>query len=356
MSNVITLNVPHRRQSMADRTGPLIETFATHRRFGDDVFWLKENAELLNILECTGADVTPNMLIPHGDFYRNLPERLSFFPQYYRFLLSICLDLEDLGMAGTQGEALCHWVADQGLPLAELSDLQRAEARRILARRGASTPAADVGLDARLHGFIDRPETFALPNKKAAYELTHIVFYLSEYGRRDPELSVQAITSLEFAGVLAFLDQNADLLAEICIALRYAGRTPSPIWENFVMRGFARFDVAEDPAADVADDYHEYFVSGWLAAIRGDNGMGQAVSGTRTRFRSQNAIPGPLRTMSACMFQMNEARSGDWTRMRPLIEGVVDAEAQDILALAERSTERFGEFFQGFARAAQALA
>ena len=79
------------------------------------------------------------------------------------------------------------------------------------------------GLNDRLRGFARRSITFALPNKKAAYELTHIVFYLSEYGRRDPEVGQAFIDSLHFAGTLAFLELNLDLLAEICIALRFAG-------------------------------------------------------------------------------------------------------------------------------------
>src|SRR5690606_18363133 len=110
----------------------LLRCFAHHRRFGDDVFWLKENAELLNILECSGGTPGRDALETHEGFYRNIEKRLSFFPQYYRFLLSICLDLEDLGMAGNKGEALVNWAADQGLARCEISDLQRLEARRIM--------------------------------------------------------------------------------------------------------------------------------------------------------------------------------------------------------------------------------
>ena len=234
MSNVIHLNVPSHRQSKAESRSALLASFAQHRRFGDDVFWLKENAELLNILECTGLPLADQALAAHEGFYDQVEKRLGFFPQYYRFLLSICLDLEDLGMAGTKGEALCVWVAEQGLAEAELSDLQRAEARRLMQRRGVEPLPHDIGLTDRLHRFIDRSETFAMPNKKAAYELTHIVFYLSEYGRRDPHLSARALISLEYAGILAYLDQNADLLAEVCVALRFAGQTPSPIWEDWL--------------------------------------------------------------------------------------------------------------------------
>ena len=91
MTNVISLNVPQRRQTLPQRAGALVDIFAKHRRYGEDVFWLKENAELLNILECTGTQVAPQILEVHQEFYDKLPQQLSFFPQYYRFLLSICL-------------------------------------------------------------------------------------------------------------------------------------------------------------------------------------------------------------------------------------------------------------------------
>jgi len=168
MSNVIELNVPSRLQSLGAKRSALIASFASHRRFGDDVFWLKENAELLNILECSDACLETSALAPHEGFYAQAEKRLGFFPQYYRFLLSICLDLEDLGMTGDKGETLCHWVAREGLADAELSDLQRAEARRLMQRRGIDPLPDDTGLNSRLHGFIDRSETFAMPNKKAA--------------------------------------------------------------------------------------------------------------------------------------------------------------------------------------------
>ena len=63
------LKAPSQRQSQATRHAALIASFAQYRRFGDDVFWLKENAELLNILECTGAAPDEAALAPHRGFY-----------------------------------------------------------------------------------------------------------------------------------------------------------------------------------------------------------------------------------------------------------------------------------------------
>lgn len=80
MTNVITLSVPQHRQSLSQRAGTLIDIFANHRRHGDDVFWLKENAELLNILECTATEVPAQTLSLHQDFYDRLPQKIGVFP------------------------------------------------------------------------------------------------------------------------------------------------------------------------------------------------------------------------------------------------------------------------------------
>ncbi|MHA6261647.1 DUF6902 family protein [Arenibacterium sp. CAU 1754] len=350
MSNVIHLNVPSQRQSTANRRAAMIACFAQHRRFGDDVFWLKENAELLNILECTGLELEENALAPHEGFYAQVEKRLGFFPQYYRFLLSICLDLEDLGIKGNKGEALAHWVAREGLADAELSDLQRAEARRLMMRRGIDPLADDTGLEDRLRCFIDRSETFAMPNKKAAYELTHIVFYLSEYGRRDPRLSQSAITSLEYAGLLAFLDRNADLLAEICVALRFAGVEPSDVWENWLTRETHQFSIETGAHVATADNYHDFFVCNWLMAVSGRAAFDKPVEFDRMAFYSATPQPGALREMSECMFRLEDQRSSDWSVMRPHIEQALSEFGYDVLNDAQKSTDKFEEFFAGFAR------
>ena len=350
MSNVIQLNVPSQRQDAATRHAALISSFASYRRFGDDVFWLKENAELLNILECTGADLSETALQPHQEFYDQVEKRLGFFPQYYRFLLSICLDLEDLGMPGSKAEALCQWAAKEGLVEAELSDLQRLEARRLTSRRGIDPLPADTGLEERAHRFINRPETFAMPNKKAAYELTHIVFYLSEYGRRDPNLSPEAITSLEYAGILAYLDQNADLLAEICISLRYSGVKPSQIWESWLERETHRFGVETGAQVSTVDNYHDFFVCNWLMAASGRDAFRKETSFDRMAFFRATPFSGALREMSECMFHMEDARSADWHVMRPHVESALSETGHDILTEAEQSSDKFADFFAGFAR------
>lgn len=349
MSNVFAFR-PARPLSRADSAARLLRAVAQDRRASDDVFWLKENAELLGVLAATDTRLDEAALAALAPFYAQIAARLRFFPQYYRFLLSICLDLEDLGMGGRTGAVLCDWAAREGLAEAELSDLQRAEARRLLARRGVGCGPDQGALDARLRAFTERSETFALPNKKAAYELTHIVFYLSEYGRRDPDLSAQTRRSLAFCGVLAYLDQNMDLLAEVCTALRFAGQEPPAVWSAAVAAHHRSIQVFADDTAPLADGFHAYLVTGWAMDVAGQGGFSVAVPEGAVRFGIQPTV-GALRPLSTCLFEMGEARSANWGGMRDRITPYLTEDTHEVLMAAERSTDHFEAFFERFARA-----
>ncbi len=355
MSNIVAFQ-PAKRLSRADNLTALIAGMAQARRRPDDVFWLKENAELLGVLAATKEPLKADALAPYTEFYDQIEEKLRFYPQYYRFLLSICLDLEDLGFTGKKGETLCDWAATAGLAQAELSDLQRAEACRLLARRDACAPISQGALGERLHRFVERAATFALPNKKAAYELTHIVFYLSEYGARDPQLSQAALTSLEFAGVLAYLDQNHDLLAEVCTAMRFAGAEPDAIWSDAVAQAHERITPSvASGEGPLMDGFHAFLVTGWAQAVRGAPNFEQVIPQGPLHFVADAQAPGVLRPLSECLYELGSKRRGDWAGMRARIMPYLEPASRDILQRAEASTSKFEAFFEGFARASTDL-
>jgi hypothetical protein len=189
-----------------------------------------------------------------------------------------------------------------------------------------------------------------MPNKKAAYELTHIVFYLSEYGRTDPMIDEAIRESLLFAGTLAFLDFNADLLAEICIALRFAGEAPPEVWDIWLRQQLTQFSVEGDEMAPAADDYHEFLMLNWYMEMTEEGGFASQVPEGRVTFRRVRPQSGPLRELSECMYELGSARSGDWHSMRERVSDRLSHEAQAALAAAEAATGRFDRFFHGFAR------
>jgi hypothetical protein len=350
MGSVVKLDIPFRQTTRSARQAALIQRFANERRCETDVFWLKENAEVLNIMVSTGAELPGEALTPLAKLYDTLDRRLGFFPQYYRFLLSLSLDLEDLGMPGQKAARAAEWVVSEGLVAAELSDLQRAEARRLCLRRGVDPLSGDAGLDDRLRAFGSRSATFALPNKKAAYELTHIVFYLSEYGQRDPDLPAAFVDSLEFAGTVAFLEMNLDLLAEVCIALRFAGQVPSETWEHWLATQARHFVIEAEPTGWMSDDYHPYLMAQWFLSTAGLGGFGTALPEGSVRFAAPKPHAAPLRELSECIYRLEGARSAEWSAMRNLVDPYLSAEAREIVEAAERAVD-FDAFFHGFSRA-----
>jgi hypothetical protein len=349
MSNVIQLHAPSRQTPLDARIAPLISCFAFHRRKGDDVFWLKENAELLNILESSGQHPGAQAFAPLAGFYDTLEDRLEFFPQYYRFFLSMCLDLEDMGYGADKAAPLAGWVFDRQLPSGEMSDLQRLEAKRLLARRGIDAFPDDPGLEDRVRSFCRATDFFAIPNKKAAYELTHAVFYLSEYGRKDPGLDQAMVDSLLNVGILAMLEQNDDLVAEVCIALRYGGHTPPAYWENWLRRDRRAFLVEAD-AQWMGDDYHNYFMAFWLEATKGEAIFtDRYTDGPMGFFRAEPACI-PLRDLSQILLEMEVERDGSWNNVQPLVEKTLAKNSLAVLNTVQASTSRFEAFFESFAR------
>lgn len=353
MSNVVALPICRRAAGPSHRVAALAGCFATGRRGPEDVLWLKENAELLNVLDTAGLPEGRAAVSAYAPFHASLPERFTFFPQYYRFLLSICLDLEDLGLESDTGAMLAARAASDDLPAAELSDLQRGEARRLLERRAVPLPHADPGLDDRLRAFTARSATFALPNKKAAYELTHIVFYLSDYGRRDPHLPQEALTSLQYAGVLAWIDGNADLLAEVAIALRFARAKVPAIWERWLDQQRRGATVLEDGQGAVHDDYHAWMMLSWHAMLTGRPCFDGVLDVGRMTFHTAPHTGTVLRDLSQVLYRMGGNRRGTWDGMRQTLRQKLAPASWEWLCAAEAATPEFHTFFEIFVRAEQ---
>ncbi|TNJ44044.1 hypothetical protein [Phaeobacter sp. B1627] len=350
MGQVVSFSAARARSSQA-LVPQLIDSFASFRKDRLDVLWLKENAELLNVLETSGCKTPMLALEPLLPFYEGSLRHLNFFRQYYRFILSICLDLEDLGLPGARAEVMADWIARQDIAAGELSDLQRAEARRLLARRGVELTGVD-GLDDRLRAFMRQSRSFAVPNRKAAYELTHIVFYLTEYGRAPLALDREEHQSLLFAGLVAYLDQDADLLAEICIALVFCNETPPQDWQDWLGQRTARFTLRPAQGRVGQDDYHPYLMCNWFQRLVGREAFSQADCTGSVMIEGPRGS-GALRGMSMALYTLLDEAPGGWLRVRdPLLE-TLSVEDRNVVHRAEHSTPLFEPFFETFARFGQ---
>lgn len=347
MSNVIQLNFASREVNKPHFINVLADCVVNRRRAFGDVLWLKENAEFLNILETTRYDEDVFDISVYEQFYQNIERQMSFFPQYYRFFLELTLDLDALGMTQNKGEQLAHWVHAADLIQGEMSDLQRAETSRLLSRVALQVKDADA-IEARVRKYMERSSTFALPNKKASYELTHLVFYLSEFGRKDPQLSKNAKTSLEYVGLLALLDMNADLLSEVCIAMRYAGQSVPVEWDEWLASMRAQFELSQTP--DDRDDYHQFMMTHWSNMVAHGGGFkGISVEKVHS-FVAPLQYVSPLRQISETLFNMDAQRSDDWGKMRGHVSVELTANAYEILELAEQTSPKFDNFFAYFSR------
>lgn len=351
MSNILALTTFQRHRGVLPGAECLADLFAHHRHGSGDARWLKENAEGLRLLVTTGQVIDRAVLERiYGAIARDLPRRLAFFPQYYRFFLSIALDLQALGMAGVNAVAMVAQAMAEGLPEAELSDLQRAEARLFALRAGVA-PVADPGLTDRLLRFGSRAANFALPNKKAAYELTHIAFYLSDYGRHGFEGAASLRESLEFAGLVAWLEQNTDLLAEVCIALRFCGAVPPPAWEDGVASDLHGFRITSGAGAAGTDDYHTWLMATWAMHAAGAVVLNRPLPSGPLGFEAPRRTSA-LHEVSAALLDLDGARCEDWPVMRRRLASRLSVPALDMLDRAASSTPAFEPFFARFARVA----
>ncbi|MQY41209.1 hypothetical protein GG681_01010 [Epibacterium sp. SM1969] len=189
-----------------------------------------------------------------------------------------------------------------------------------------------------------------MPNIKIAYELTHIVFYLSEYGRKDPQVPAAALHSLKYAGLVAYLDQNMDLLAEICIALRFSGETPPKVWEESLDASLRGYQFLPNSFDGAQDDYHAYFVGSWWAMVSGTGGMATTMPGPGTTI-SASAQNGVLKPLSVLLYENAQLACRPWSMVRQQVLGQFWPQERQLMQEAESSVEDFASFYQLFARA-----
>ena len=103
------------------------------------------------------------------------------------------------------------------------------------------------------------------------------------------------------------------------------------------------------------DEYHSYLMCSWLAALSGLPLFEGANEPATLSFHPAPKPISALRGMSESIFQMDNARSADWFKMRGTLTVDLSPQAYRDLQLAEASSDKFDEFFHGFARCTPVL-
>lgn len=351
MSNVISLMRAQGLPEMGFGPDALVLGVSTHRRSQEDLRWLKENAEILRCLVASGVKLSTETLeTSYAAFLADLPSRLAFFPQYYRFFLHMALDLAALGLRGHALEDLAHLALRSGAPQAELSDLQRAEKNWLLSRAGIDPGPESASVAQRLADFVSQPQTFALPNRKAGYEVTHLAFYLTDFGRRRDAIPQGLCASIRNVGIVSWLEQNLDLLAECCIALDYIGADVPKIWTDRLADALPAYRLRPLMPEASQDDYHAWLMVLWSQMNRKPEALARPYPSEGFTVIAPPAETGALRALSRILLSRAPRGSHCWPALKDELVSGYGAEAAAVVDHAARALPEFPIFFEEFAR------
>lgn len=253
-----------------------VEGFAVKRSPSLSLPYLKENGELLSIAYHAGLLAEPRALSLYEEFYNASYDILTSYPQYYRFVLGLVLSLEALGQSGHKSHDLCTYVIDEAMINFDTSDSRRLEAIFLLSRNAdlnaehlqRQTQATD-----NLGHFLSNPKRFTKFNKPLFYELTHFVFFLTEYGAQTTPFKDAFAQALMYVGLLSLLDHDADLLAEVGVCLKFLGLEVPDYWDEYLVQSLSEVEVKYETSVmsslnPAVDEYHLYLVLNWYHAMQ----------------------------------------------------------------------------------------
>ena len=283
------------------------EAFAVKRNPSLSFPFLKENGELLSICVNAGILIEPRALNLYQDFYSNAYKLTERYPQYYRFTLGMILDLERGGMRGDESRKIAQFVTDENLVEFDTSDVRKLETLTMLEQAGQLCPNYQRLYDdivARIEGFIKNPDWFMKFNKPLFYDLTHIVFFLTDFGSKAAPLKNDIHSCLIYMGLLAILDNDADLLSEVCLCLKYLALEIPKFWDDYLSdyAGHIRVTFDESVASSLnpsVDEYHIYLVLNAYLASQGQGVFSDKFHSRAPRFSLPNTPQSLLSKLSS---------------------------------------------------------
>lgn len=334
-------------------------SFARRRHSSLNFPFLKENGELLMVVRTSGLQVDAASLAAYRNFYLRAKKFCEFFPQYYRFLLGMTLDLEDLGMEGNIAEELCDFTLKQKCFQFETSDLRRMEILTMLSRRNHDTELREIygqGLEDRVLEFMSNPKCFIKYNRPLFYEMTHYVFYLTRYGKRAVSFPGSVIQGLQNIGNLALLDNDIDLLSEICLCYRFSGKKPPLYWEQYIQTAANNFKVSFEKTLEppdptkLTDNYHDYLTINWLLAYSGHPAFTQKFSGTTPYFYKPNPGRSALSEMSSALYTLSFDPNAvtKYKYIRPDYSTILSRKNKSIVAQLVHATNSASDLIESY--------
>lgn len=252
-----------------------VEAFAIKRNPKLSFPFLKENGELLSLAVNAGFLIEPRAIELYRDFY-NAAFKLTYcYPQYYRFILGITLDLEEAGLSGEQSLKIIDYTTEKNLLKFDSSDVRRLETLHMISTKRewcAYERQLYDGIISRIEDFIAQPVQFTKFNKPLFYDLTHILFFLTDFGRKSCPLENDPLPCLMNVGLLALLDNDADLLSEVGLCLYYLGHKIPPYWDSYIKQSLSEMCISYDGTVASAlnpsvDEYHLYLVQNGYMAV-----------------------------------------------------------------------------------------
>jgi len=162
--------------------------------------------------------------------------------------------------------------------------------------------------------FISKPDHFVIYNKPLFYELTHFIFFLTNFGENIIPLKSPLIECLTNVGILALLDDDVDLLAETCICFKFLGKKPPAFWEHYVEESLSKVTVTFDTSVasamnNATDEYHAYFMMNWLLALRKLPTFTERFNGRTPYFSLPQNKPTTLSVLSNKLYKTQIAKT-----------------------------------------------
>ena len=154
-------------------------------------------------------------------------------------------------------------------------------------------------------------------------------------------------------GSLAHLEQNGDLLAEGCLALRFAAMPLPPLWLLHLHREAASLRVDGRACEDSSDGYHNYLVNQWLLGTIGGFVFGVPATSGPMSFYVPKAVISPLREFSQALLAPGFCRVDGWSAFRAACAPHVSPQALAVADAGAEGSPGFERFIQAFARLSQ---